>query len=426
MKKNWFYILSSIPFFLIPILRILIVKWRDIWLIDFAAYSAVSRALFEGNNPFPNHGSVLFCSFGSSVPIVYPGQMILFALPGFLWGNAVQFGFLFLNIAIVFFLTALTLVKACDYQWRELWTPGKKQLIYALCCFAFLFSSNTMNIMRTGQIVLVLALCMYCMFWGLASQSIRTLLFAFIALTKYSVLPVFAPLLFFKRHWKLCFSAFGIFLLFSISPILCGNNLVEVYSGYIQAVETLFQPGQVNHFNMRPQMCHIGFFRFPIINHISKVIVICPILWLFWRERKTKKLSDTSFLLALSLTMLISYHGLYDISLIFPLLFIRLFDFAKKKQWFCFLITFLFLFYLLIPGSITLTFSSWLGSIPGIDSIVYLSDKPWGSHYQHVFPITPFFAIALTIWDLYLYLHVSTPYQFELSNLDGKASAKEL
>ncbi len=416
-KKNFFYLIASILLFLFPIIRIILVKCRDIYLIDLAAYSAVSRALFEGNNPFPDHCSALFCSFGTTVPIVYPGQMLLFALPGFLWGNAIQIAFLALNIAIVIFLTSLTLVRACDYQWHDLWTPGKKQFFFSLCCFFFLFSNNTMIIMRTGQIVLVLALCLYCIFWGPASHCLRMILFAFIAVTKYSVLPVFAPLLFFKRHWKLCLSSFGIFLLLSLSLVLCGNNLVEVYSGYFKAVEILFQPGQVNHFNMSPQMCHLGFFKLSIINYILKLIAIFPILWLFWRERKCKSLSDTAFLLALCLTMLISYHGLHDTALLFPLLFIRIFDFAKRKQWLLFSITALFIFYLVLPGRITLTFSSWLGTIPGIDTIVWLSNNPWGSNFKHVFPITPFFAVALALWSLYLYLHVKEPYHFKIPEM---------
>ena len=50
---NIFYLFASILLFLLPIIRIILVKYRDIYLIDLAAYSAVSRALFEGNNPFP-------------------------------------------------------------------------------------------------------------------------------------------------------------------------------------------------------------------------------------------------------------------------------------------------------------------------------------------------------------------------------------
>jgi len=413
MKKNRFYFIASLLLFLLPLIRIFIIKARGLWLIDFAAYSAVSRALFEGSNPFPDNCDALFCQFGGTVPIVYPGHMLLFALPGFIWGDVIQIVYLVLNVAIIYFLTGLTLIKACGYKWRDLFVPGAKQLGYALCCFCFFSSNNVMTMMRTGQIVLILALCLYCMFWGPASRCLRVLLFAFIAVTKYSVLTVFAPLLFFKRHWKLCLTAFAVFLLLSVSPILCGNNLKEVYFGYFKAVGILFQPGQVNHFDMSPQMCHLGFFKISIINHILKALVIGLVLWLFWRERKTGYFSDTLMMLALSCTMLISYHGLHDVSLLFPLFFIRLFDFARNRRWKLFCVTALFPLYLDIPGAVTLTVSSWLGKIPGVDAVVYLSNRPWGSNYMHVFPITPFFAVALALWSLYLYLHVKDPYLFK-------------
>ena len=424
MKKKRLYFLATLLLLFLPIIRVLFVKCQDIFLVDLAAYSAVSRALFEGNNPFPNHMENLFCSFGRSVPIVFPGQMLFFALPGFIWGNTVQILYLVLDVAIVYYLTALTLIRACGYSWEDIWKPGKKQFVYALCSFAFLFSSNTMVVIRTGQIVLVLALCLYGIFWGPACHWFRTLEYAFIAVAKYSVLPVFAPLLFVKGHWRLCLTAFGLFLLLSLSPVLCGNNLIEVYTGYFEAVQKLFQSGEVNHFNMSPQMCHFGFFKFSALNHILKAIAICPILWLFWCERKSEFLSDTAFLLALTLTMLISYHGLHDITLLFPLLFIRLFDFAQKRQWIFFWITFLFMFYLVIPGSVTLTISSWIGSIQGIDSLVWLSNNPWGSHFKHVFPLTPFFASALTLWSLYLYLHVKEPYHFVFPETKDTPSIK--
>ncbi len=38
----------------------------------------------------------------------------------------------------------------------------------------------------------------------------------------------------------------------------------------------------------------------------------------------------------------------------------------------------------------------------------------WAPNYKHVFPIMPFYTIALTIWSFYLYLHVKKPYRFEI------------
>lgn len=430
VKKNQSWICAIFSFFLfwVPLVRIVYINaTHGLFLIDLAAYSDISLILFKGNNPFPDHVDLLtLLPLQNDVPIVYPGQMLLFALPGFLWGSAVQITYLLLNIGIVFFLTGLTLVKACGYHWDDLWKPGWKQLVYALFCFCFFSSNNYLNTMRLGQIPVILALCIYLIFWGPSLRSLRTFLFAFVAVTKYSVLPVFAPLLFFKGYWKLCIAAFSLFVLLSISPVFCGNNLKEVYQGYFEAVKVLFQPGSVNHFDRNPMMCHLGFSVFPGINIFMKAVAAAFILWLFWRERKTRYFSDTMLLLAFSLTMLTSYHAIHDMSLLFPLFFIRLFSFAKEKNWSCLGITTLFLLYLIIPGGPFIKVSSMIGALPGIGSVIILANRPYGQELYHVFPVTPFYSIALAVWSLYLYLRVKAPYRFVIPELISQEKALPL
>ena len=415
-KQNWLYCFASCLLFLLPLARIVYIKAKHgLFLLDLAAYSDVSLALFKGRNPFPDHVDLLtIMPPQTNVPIVYPGQMLLFAVPGFLWGNAIQIGYLVLNMAIIFFLTGLTLVKACGYEWNDLWRPGRKQFFYALCCFCFFSSTNALITMRVGQIPVILALCLYGMFWGPPLRFLRTFLFAFAAVTKYSILPVFAPMLFFKGHWKLCIAAFSLFILFSVSPVFCGNDLKEVYVGYFESLSPLFQPGQVNHFDRSPLMCHLGFFRITWINTCLKVVCIGSALWLFWRERKSRYLSDTLLLLAFSLTMLISYHSTQDISIYFPLFFIRLFAFFKEKKWWHFSITALFVLFLIVPGGLFMKISAAIGGIPGAGSFIILADMPYGQPHHHVFPLMPFYTIALTFWSLYLYLYVKDPYLFEI------------
>ena len=179
--------------------------------------------------------------------------------------------------------------------------------------------------MGAGQIPLILSLCVYGLFWGPNSRVLRTFLFAFVAVAKYSLLPVFAPILFFKGYWKLCIASFCLFLLLSASPVFCGNNLIDVYTGYFAAVARTVQPGGINHYGSYPEMCHLAFFKIAFLNHALTAAAICLVLWLFWRERRTKEISDTLLLLTFSLTMLISYHRRWDFTLVFPLFFIRLF-----------------------------------------------------------------------------------------------------
>lgn len=424
-KKNVLYSLLSAVFILLPVVYLTVKFSRTFYLDDLGAYCAISRALFEGHNPFPDHFELLFCKThgGEVVPIVYPGQMLFFVIPAFLWGNTIQIIFFILNIGIVFFLVAMTLVKTCEYKCHDFLTPGKKQFVFSLCCCLYLLSLSVKETLKWGQIPIVLTLCFYLLFWGPVSFWLRTVFFAFIAVAKYSLLPVVAPLLFFKGHIKLCLVAFSVFIFLSVSPVFFHNNLLDVYTGYVKAVSIIVQPGHLNHYDSVPNgMCHLGFFKIAIMNYFLKAVVICVVLWLFWRERKKKYLSDTLLLLAFSLTMLISYHRVYDMVFMYPLFLIRFFDFARKKQWKLFGITFLFPVFLIIPSTISCNLiPSCIGGIPGMESIVYLSNY---KSYSHIFPVMPIFTIFLAVWSLYLYLHVKDPYRFEIPE-NGKEVHKE-
>lgn len=57
MRKA-FFALSSVVVLLMPIARVVSAKLHNLFLLDFAAYCAVSRALFSGQNPFPDHMEV--------------------------------------------------------------------------------------------------------------------------------------------------------------------------------------------------------------------------------------------------------------------------------------------------------------------------------------------------------------------------------
>ena len=412
----------SILLLALPVARVVNANRGDLFLIDFAAYCAVSKALFAGLNPFPDHSELLMLSFGRDVPIVYPGQMLLFALPGYLWGNALQIVYLALNVAIVWFLTGLTLVKACGCKWNDFVRPGARQILFAFCSFIFMSSWSVMNTMRIGQIPVILALCLYGMFWLPRFGFLRPFAFAVIAATKYSLLPVVAPMLFFKGHRKLCIVAFAIFVALSLSPALCGCSLKEVYLGYMQAIPKLFQPDGVNHYCQTGiTCCYLGFLKIGILNQILKGVAVIPVLWLFWRERKSSSISDTALLFALSLTMLISYHQLHDYTLVFPLFMIRLFAFAREKNWRFFVVTAFFPAYLAIPGSIIEKAASLVGRIPYLDSVVYLSNPAWNPECRNLFPLTAFYAIALAIWSWYMYIHVDNTFKFEL----GPSPSKE-
>lgn len=103
-KKNRYYFLYSITLFLASFILIARPFYQNSYLSDFAAYCAISKALFEGNNPFPDHFEFLFCRThgGEIVPIVYPGQMLLFVIPAYFWSGFTHFVYYALNIVMFF------------------------------------------------------------------------------------------------------------------------------------------------------------------------------------------------------------------------------------------------------------------------------------------------------------------------------------
>ncbi len=414
--RRTLFALSSLFVLILPLVRIAGAKLHDLHLLDFAAYCAVSRALFSGQNPFPDHMEVLMFSFGRDVPIVFPGQMLVFALPGFIWSDALQIGYIALNVLIVWFLTALTMVRACGYAWRDVLRPGHRQFVFAVCASLFMSSWSVKQTMWLGQIPVILAFCLYGMFWLPRLGFLRPFAFALIAVAKYSILTVFAPLLFFKGHVRLCLVAFAVFIALSLSPVLCGNNLAEVYGGYCEAVVRLFQPGGVNHYGMTGiTSCHLGFFKIGWLNLVMKLAALCPVVWLLRRERNSPRVSDTALLLAFSLTMLVSYHSLHDYTLVFPLFIIRLHAFAREGNWRLFCATALFPAYLITPGRVIERTASVIGSIPGLGSVIQLSNPSWNPDCHDLFPLTALFAIALAVWSLHLYRRVGNPCMFELA-----------
>ena len=415
------YFMASLILVSVAIGRIVYVKWGNLYLLDLSCYCAISKALWQGLNPFPDHMEVLMFSYGEHVPIVYPGQMLLFALPGFLWSDAFQIGYLILNIIGVILLTGVTLTRACGFQWRDLTSPGRRQFVFAVCCFVFFSSWNVMTTMRIGQISVLLAACFYGIFWLKWPAGGRSVLFSLVAVCKYSLLPVVAPLLFFKGHRKLCLVAFFIFLLFSLSPMLRGNSLRDIYVGYSQAVKVICSPGGVNHYDTQSVLLHLAFFKKRLLNHILKSLCIGLILFLFWRERKSSCISDTLMLLGFSLTLLVCYHGIQDFSIVFPLFFIRLWYFAREKAWWRFGVTLFFPLYLCVPGRMLDMLASRIGAIPQLGTIVYLCDS-WNHQYHHLFPIHAIFAIGLALWSSFLYVTVKETYRFEISpeNTAGK------
>ena len=414
---------------LLPIARIVAKKMHDWFLVDFAAYCAVSRALFDGNNPFPDRMEfVRFLlrvdSVRTDVPIVYPGQMLLFAGPSYIYGDTLQAIYVFANILLVIALTALTLRKACGYEWRDFAVPGRRQLAFAVCCFCFLSSACAMQTMRLGQIPVILAFLFYGMFWLPLGPAYRTTAFAVIAVAKYSLLPVVAPLMFLKRNKLLCISAFALFVALSISPMFFGNSLVEVYSGYAQAVTNIIQPGAVDHYSVNSNCCHLAFFKLDLLNSIFKGIAFCAIAWLFIRERKSAGFSDTLMLFAFALTLLIAYHGHHDYTLVFPLFFIRLFAFAKERHWALFCVTALFPAYFIIPSSVVERASAMIGSIPSIGSVFWLASS-WDHKLHNIFPTNGVLTAAFAAWSAYLYLHVRNPYMFWIPSRGGDSGHTE-
>ena len=148
------------------------------------------------------------------------------------------------------FLLSLT-ASVCVYVWAfkltgllkkvDFRNPGLNTLLFFAGGFIFLNSSPQLMCQRNGQVGIWVLFLVFMVFFTTGNKYLKSVLFGLAAVFKYSMVTFFAPLLFFKKQYFICFAAFAVFLLVCMWPALAGYNLIDLYIRYIDVIQKHYQ-----------------------------------------------------------------------------------------------------------------------------------------------------------------------------------------
>lgn len=382
--------------------------------IDFTLFFSCTYAAVRGQDFF-NVKNLVFYEWEESL-MVLPG-LLIFYIP-----------YLLLNIhsaRLLYFLLSLTasvfvyvwifklsgLLKKVDFR-----NPNLSTLLFFASGFIFLNSSPQLMCQRNGQAG-IWVLFLLLLFFTSKNKYLRAVLFGLATVFKYSMMTFFAPLLFFKKQYFICFAAFAVFLLVCMWPALAGYNLVDLYIRYIDVIRNTISGG-CNSFELAGHdMLQFGYFRIAFINLLGKLFFAAIMLFVVWRERGKEGIGLNLLLLVFCLSMLVSYHRLYDNIIVILLLLVKTNFLVLKKNWLNAAICGAFLAFYLIPVSWVLKVADYLGST-GLSKIFYAS--PY-AQFSMVLPVIAWVQTALGLYLLYLYFKTEDDFIFKLN---GKGFVK--
>jgi hypothetical protein len=384
------------------------VEFKRTGFIDFAAYYDVSLALVKGLNP--SIKANLISREWGDVPVVFPGYFCIYA-PMIIFNikcaGLINLAF---NIAIGLFGFFLIFRKCGMFLWKSIRNFDLRTLILGFWVIAFLNSTYFLAALRHGQAAILIGFC-FILLLIYNNKYLQPLLLAVIAVLKYSILVVFAPAMFIKKHYATCLIGFVLFIVAGLIPGMFGSNIVEIYRGYIAEVvhqgygNLGFNTFQVSGYNMLQLDC----FQSSILGWILKVLFMIPAIWALIRERKTKRFGINFLFMIFCITMLLSYNRVYNLVIFMPLLYIigqMAFVSGKKLV---FVASFAFSLFFMIPESILFRFCNYIGHFSWLESVFIMSKFETDTH---IFPLLPLVMASMALFAILNYFLIPEPLYF--------------
>lgn len=433
VNKTFFYMFTGVML-LITILRILVsLKYGN--LGDFYGHLDFVHAVRDRVDPYIMENLTYTHSKWKYPLIIFPG-IVFFYLPllmlsvfsgkimswalhmndesGLLMFNlfAGRIIDVSLNLIAPFVLFYLFFNKAGLLEWRNFKRPDNKTFLLSLLGFLFLNSSPVIMTTRHGQITMFFSIFLLLTIYAKHRWS-RTLFFGIAAGMKYSMITIFAPALFLKRHYLTCILAFGIFMFIAVSPAFFGNSLVQIYGRYLEVLQGDISSGFNNYAASGYNMLQLEFFKISGLNSAAKLLCLLAALYIIFRDRRSNSFGMNFLFVIMCLSMLLCYHRLYDIPLIMLCLIANLYLFIVKKDFKNIIISLFFVGFFIAPLSAIIAVAERVGTIPCMSKIFIMCQ-----YYQDVLPVFPLTAIVfllLTGYALYLYFRRPEDIVFVLS-----------
>ena len=390
----------ALMLFLLTVLRCFIfVFFRQIQ-VDFLAYLDVSSNLFLAIDPYDIE-NVVFYHWGEP-PIPFPGYMLFYAAPGLLMRFFPVTRPLFLALHLL--LQFLVLATICLWtgrrlgwlrNWSDIRTPGPRQLGLSFLFFIFCNSSPVLTALRLGQSTILIAGALLFVLWFQGNAPImRPVLFGIAAVFKYSMVPFLGLLFLVRKKLKLCLYGAGVFFLFALTPLLTGNNLLELYQKYIAALKLSMQKGSLNSYEITGyDMLHIGFFKLNMINMLLIAVFMVMLVVVLIRAWKHDSLKNETVFFVLCVTMLPTYHRLHDLVVVIPFVCLIIWRALLEKRTWVAIPGLLLIGYMLIPLARVNRLAAKIG--PVFEDFIYTSSS---MGVDNIFPIQAIVMILVTCW----------------------------
>ena len=416
--NRFFFYMLLFCMFALSLFRI-IIPFKDNPLIDFVCYIDTATAICRNLDPYDLRNLRLIDWDCASIGL-FPGSFLFFT------------PFIPMNIDMAKIIhLSLNIIAACGLAWLffkkarmldnfDYRKPNVKALLILSMTFIFLNSTPVIMTFRHGQntifITLFLVLCLFC-----RSQWAKVILFSLVAVIKYTMLPLLAPALFLKKNYLFCIVSFLVFLLFTISPVFCGHNIITLYSRYADLILQYVSNGGFNTYvESGYSMLNISFFKLNIINVLGKLFFGLLAAYIIFRERRQNSFGMNFLLVIMCITMLLSYHRLHDIPLIMLIILAEFYFSMLKKDKINMLISAVFIIFFTVPFSLIISLSHLMTKLPHSGDFIQI-----GHYYlkhMDVFPLSAIVFLLLTIYSLYLYFFKKEDIIFELneSKPDGE------
>ncbi|MEI8247529.1 MAG: glycosyltransferase 87 family protein [Lentisphaerota bacterium] len=379
-------------------------------IIDYICYLDCTMALLKGLDCYEI--SNLFLHEWDGPLIIYPGMTLYFIPWTFISVKissviyyALTISVTVVNFVLIFKITGL--LRQIKFK-----HPDKYTCLFFLSGFLFINSSPVIMCLRHGQSPTWTILGIL-LFFCFTKPHSKTLMLGLVALMKYSMITTFAPLLFAKRYYSICIAAFAIFSFLSFYLVFCGFDPLVYYIHYVNVLMKSIDNGY-NSFNVSGyNMLQIDFFRIDCLNWICKLLLIALALYIFFIERRRDGIGLNLLLLIFCISMLISYHRLYDAGIIILLLLVKINFLFRRKDWIHFAGCAFFGLLYLVPLDVMFKISNYLGAYPVVSRIFHTCS--FKGQYLHLLPLPSWSIIALACYAFYLYKKTDDDFIFDLN-----------
>lgn len=420
INKTFFYI-GLILMFSISVSRIALSFLNNTILGDFYCHLDFTHAVSQRLDPYDLKNLCFSTKKWDDALIIFPGIFFFyqpFLLLTLQTGKVLNVTLNFLTSCGLFFLFFKNAGLFKEISFKR---PDVRTFLVFFLGFMFINSSPVMMTTRHGQVTMFFTAFLLLTLYAKHHWS-RVLFFGLAAGIKYSMITIFAPALFLKKYYLTCILACGVFLFIAAFPVFWGNNPITIYSRYLDVLRGDLGGGFNTYAISGYNMLHLEFFKYNGLNIMLKAICGLLALYIIFKDRNKDSFGMNFLFVIMCLSMLLSYHRLYDTPLIMLCLLANFYLFILNKEWKNILISAVFIAFSMVPFSVVMNLAQMIADVP------YVADIFIVSRYFKitVFPLPAIIFLLLSTYAAFIYFRKPERIIFELTipNIQEKQNAE--